>query len=153
VTRIMPHSQGVKEVALLRASRDLDTHALFPGPGPGNQTVPANSEEAPCDEFNNDNRPCCHVAITAKEAALQEEQEDLKNAGDKQTIKRLSRKETSEYYDLMHRRFGHIGPDQLRNLHKVTKLKRPIVVPTEKEICRVCKLTKLRNRTNKTLSP
>jgi hypothetical protein len=115
--------------------------------------VTAHPEETPCDKFNDDNRPCCHVALTAEETALQEEQEALKNAGDKQTIKRLSRKETLDYYNLMHRRFGHMGPDQLRNLYKVTKLKRPIVVPTEKEICQVCKLTKLRNRTNKTLSP
>ncbi len=46
-----------------------------------------------------------------------------------------------------------MGLDQLKNLYKVTKLKRPIVVPIEREICRVCKLTKLRNRTNKRLSP
>jgi len=115
--------------------------------------VTAHLEETPCDKLNDDNGPCCHLALTAKETGLQEEQEALQNTGDKQTIKRLSRKETSDYYNLMHRRFGHIGPDQLQNLHKVTKLKRPIVVPTEREICRVCKLTKLRNRTNKTLSP
>jgi hypothetical protein len=68
-------------------------------------------EETPCDKFNNNNGPCCHVALTAEETALQEEQEALKNIGDKQTIKRLSKNKTLDYYNLMYRRFGHIRPD------------------------------------------
>ena len=53
----------------------------------------------------------------------------------------------------MHRRFAHLGPEKLRSLHKVTTLKRPVLFPVEREMCRVCKLTKLRNKTSKVLSP
>lgn len=103
--------------------------------------------------FDLDDEPCCHVALTAGEAMQLDENEDLEGVREGKTMKRLSRRERVDYYNLMHRRFGHMGPDQLRNLHKVTKLKRPIVIPLEREICRVCKLTKLRNRTNHKLSP
>ena len=82
--------------------------ARFPKPGLGNQDITAHLEETPYNKFNNNNRPCCHIVLTAKETALQEEQEALKNTGDKQTIKRLSRKETLDYYNLIHRRFGYI---------------------------------------------
>lgn len=53
----------------------------------------------------------------------------------------------------MHRRFAHLGPEKLRSLHKVTTMKRPVLVPVDREMCRVCKLTKLRNKTSKILSP
>jgi hypothetical protein len=85
--------------------------ARFLKPGLGNQDVTTHLEETPYNKFNNNNGPCCYIALTAKETALQEEQEALKNTRDKQTIKRLSRKETLDYYNLIHRRFGHIGLD------------------------------------------
>lgn len=58
-----------------------------------------------------------------------------------------------ENYLLWHRRFNHLGPDKIRNLHKVTTLGKPIKVPTKREICEVCVLTKMTNRTPKELSP
>jgi Reverse transcriptase (RNA-dependent DNA polymerase)/gag-polypeptide of LTR copia-type len=58
-----------------------------------------------------------------------------------------------EYYLLMHRRFSHLGPEKLRNLHKVTTLSRPIKTPSKKEICEVCSLTKMTNLIPKQLSP
>ncbi len=48
-------------------------------------------------------------------------------------------------YRLIYRRFAHLRLDKLRNLYKVTILKRPVLVPVDREIYRVCKLTKLRN--------
>lgn len=42
--------------------------------------------------------------------------------------------------------------EKLRNLHNVTKFKRPVVVRADKEIFRVFKLKKLRNRTEKVCS-
>ena len=52
----------------------------------------------------------------------------------------------------MHRRFNHLGPEKIRNLHKVTTISAPIKIPTEREICEVCALTKMKNRIPKTLS-
>jgi hypothetical protein len=53
----------------------------------------------------------------------------------------------------MYRRFAYLGPDKIYNLYKVTTLKCPVLVPIDREMCRVYKLTKLRNKTSKTLSP
>jgi len=52
-----------------------------------------------------------------------------------------------------HRRLGHIGAEKLRNLHKVTKLKQRILIPSEIPSCEVCRISKIKNRMNKTLSP
>jgi hypothetical protein len=49
-------------------------------------------------------------------------------------------------YQLMHRRFNHLGPDKIRNLHKVTTMSTPIKIPSETETCTVCALTKMTNR-------
>ncbi|KAI0991347.1 hypothetical protein K3495_g16840, partial [Podosphaera aphanis] len=54
-------------------------------------------------------------------------------------------------YLIWHRRFAHLGPEKLRNLHKVTSLKKPIKVPRDLDICEVCALTKIRNRIPKQL--
>jgi hypothetical protein len=50
-----------------------------------------------------------------------------------------------ENYLVWHRRFDHLGPDKIRNLHKVTNLSLPIKVPTKLDICEVCILTKMTN--------
>jgi hypothetical protein len=99
-------------------------------------------------ENSQDSEPCCHRALTADE----EDDVHIHDDGE-HGLRKLSRTENLARYRLMHRRFAHLGPDKLRNLHKVTTLKRPVLVPTDREMCRVCKLTKLRNRTNKVLSP
>jgi hypothetical protein len=61
-------------------------------------------------------------------------------------------KNDKERYLLFHRRFSHCGPKKLRNLHKVTTLKKRIIVPTKREICEVCALTKIKNKFPKQLS-
>jgi hypothetical protein len=55
-------------------------------------------------------------------------------------------------YKLMHRRFNHLGPEKIRNLHKVTTMSAPIKIPTEREVYEVCALAKMKNRIPKTLS-
>jgi hypothetical protein len=49
-------------------------------------------------------------------------------------------------YILWHRHFNHLGPDEIRNLHKVTNPATLIKVPNNIDICEVCVLTKMTNR-------
>jgi hypothetical protein len=56
-------------------------------------------------------------------------------------------------YQKYHRRLGHVGAEKLRNLHKVTKLEQRIIIPNEIPPCEVCRISKIKNRMNKTLSP
>ncbi len=60
-------------------------------------------------------------------------------------LRKLLYTENLARYRLIHRRFAYLGLNKLRNLYKVTMLKRPVLVPIDREIYRVCKLTKLRN--------
>jgi len=53
-----------------------------------------------------------------------------------------------EEYRLWHRRFAHLGPRKIANLHKVTTLEKPIPVYTDLE-CETCSLTRMRNRKGK----
>lgn len=55
-------------------------------------------------------------------------------------------------YIKYHERFAHLGPSKLRDLHKVTTLKKKITIPKEVDICDVCSLTKMKNRVRKQLS-
>ncbi|KAI0997587.1 hypothetical protein K3495_g10600 [Podosphaera aphanis] len=139
----MPHSQGVKEVSLLCI------------PDTPHNNMEEISSTKPSTERHTVVRSdtCFHTALTIDEAESLYHNENLELSEHCYAIDTISQQEKSEYNNLMHRRFGHMGPDQLRNILKVTRLKRPIVVPADKDTCRVCKLTKLRNRTNKTLSP
>ncbi len=61
------------------------------------------------------------------------------------SLRKLSRTKNLARYKLIYRRFAHLRLDKLRNLHKVTILKRLVIVLINREMCRVCKLTKLRN--------
>ena len=62
-------------------------------------------------------------------------------------------KEQRRWYRLMHRRFGHCGPNMLRKLHKVTSLRNPIrIPPPHRRVCAPCKLAKMRNLTRKQLA-
>ncbi len=61
------------------------------------------------------------------------------------SLRKLSRTENLAKYRLIYKRFVYLGLDKLRNLHKVTILKRLVIVPIDREIYRVCKLTKLCN--------
>ncbi len=60
-------------------------------------------------------------------------------------LRKLSRTENLARYRLIYRRFAYLGLDKLRNLHKVTILKRLVIVLINREMCRVCKLIKLCN--------
>ncbi len=66
-------------------------------------------------------------------------------------LRKLLRIENLAKYKLIYKRFTYLRLNKLRNLYKVTILKRPVLVPINREIYRVCKLTKLRNRINKVL--
>jgi len=61
------------------------------------------------------------------------------------SLRKLLRTENLARYRLMYRRFAHLRLDKLRNLYKVTILKRLVLVLIDREMCRVYKLTKLRN--------
>ena len=56
-------------------------------------------------------------------------------------------------YLLWHRRFTHFGPAKLRDLHKMTTLKKQIIIPAKKEVCEVYKLTKMRKQINHQIRP
>ncbi len=60
-------------------------------------------------------------------------------------LRKLLRIKNLARYRLIYRRFAYLRLDKLRNLYKVTMLKRPVLVPIDREIYRVCKLIKLRN--------
>ena len=62
-------------------------------------------------------------------------------------------KDEKERYLLMHRRFNHLGPKKIRNLHKVTTLNKAVKIPTTMEICEVCATTKMTNQIRKELNP
>jgi hypothetical protein len=55
-------------------------------------------------------------------------------------------------YKLMHCRFNHLGPEKIQNLYKVTIINALIKILTEREVCEVCTLTKIKNKIPKTLS-
>ncbi len=67
-------------------------------------------------------------------------------------LRKLLYTENLARYRLIYRRFAYLGLDKLRNLYKVTILKRPVLVLINREIYKVYKLTKLYNRINKTFS-
>jgi Pol polyprotein len=69
-----------------------------------------------------------------------------------QPVEELSKSE-QERYMLWHRRFSHLNPQKIRNLHKISTLAKPIKVPTNWEPCKVCALMKMKNRIPKELTP
>ncbi|KAI1006754.1 hypothetical protein K3495_g1463 [Podosphaera aphanis] len=62
------------------------------------------------------------------------------------------RKHELERYLKYHRRFAHLGPEKIWNLHLVTTLKKRIKVPRDLDVCDVCAPTNMKNRIPKTLS-
>ena len=52
----------------------------------------------------------------------------------------------AKLYKLWHRRFAHLGPAKLRDLHKITTLEKPIpIVHNHDDVCEVCALIKFNN--------
>lgn len=70
---------------------------------------------------------------------------------DDSTDDEASGKEIDRYLKY-HQRFAHLGPEKIRNLHKVTTLKKKIKIPRDLDICDICALTKMKNRKPKELS-
>lgn len=70
---------------------------------------------------------------------------DYDQTNDKDSSEYIGQSE-KERYMLWHRRFAHLGPEKLRNLHKVTTLREAIKIPKHREICDVCQLTKMTNK-------
>ncbi|OBW64777.1 MAG: Nucleotide-diphospho-sugar transferase [Aureobasidium pullulans] len=50
-----------------------------------------------------------------------------------------------EEYQLWHRRIAHLGPEKIRNLHKVTTLEKPVQVTPDHQ-CIVCSVANIRNK-------
>jgi hypothetical protein len=88
---------------------------------------------------------CAHNAEDQSDAETSEGQSEPKVSKVKKSERTL--------YKLWHRRLGHLGKEKIRKLHKVTTLKHQIKVPSQVDECEVCKLTKMRNRITKELSP
>jgi hypothetical protein len=70
--------------------------------------------------------------------------------GTKQKTNKLTAAE-KENYLLWHQYFNHLGPDKIRNLHKVTNLSSLIKVLTKLNMCEVWILTKMTHQTLKQL--
>ena len=75
------------------------------------------------------------------------------NSLDDEYSRRLLIQAEKDRYLLFHRRFAYLSPNKIRNLYKVTTLKKPIRVPKNTKIYKVYSLTKLRNKIPKTISP
>ena len=54
-------------------------------------------------------------------------------------------------YKLYHRRFSHLGPGKLRYLHERTTLEDRLIIPENRGIYNIYKLTKIRNKIPKRL--
>jgi hypothetical protein len=64
-----------------------------------------------------------------------------------------SERKRLERYTLWHRRFAHLGPDIISQLHKVTTLTDPVQTVNQKEKCEVYQIAKIRNRRNHDTQP
>jgi hypothetical protein len=85
------------------------------------------------------------------QAYLGDSQSESSSTNQKEETPEVAKKR----FELWHRRFAHCDPEKLRYLHRVTDLKERIRIPsnTRRSPCEVCKLSKLRNRIRKELSP
>lgn len=54
-------------------------------------------------------------------------------------------------YTLVHRRFGHMGKDTIRNLHQVTNHE-AVQLPKEQHLCSACQISKIRQYVNHTVA-
>ncbi|KAI0992332.1 hypothetical protein K3495_g15854 [Podosphaera aphanis] len=61
-------------------------------------------------------------------------------------------KEERARYRLIHRRFGHYGPNIIGKLHKTSNIERVKIPIAEKRICKSCKIGKMMNKISKTLA-
>ena len=56
-----------------------------------------------------------------------------------------------DFYTLWHRRSDHLKSAKLKNFHKVTTLKKSILIIEQRESCEVCSITKMINKRNRHL--
>ena len=56
-------------------------------------------------------------------------------------------------YLLWHHQFAYFDPVKLRDLYKMTILKKQIIISTKKKICEVCELMKMRKWINHQVGP
>ncbi|KAI0993059.1 hypothetical protein K3495_g15125, partial [Podosphaera aphanis] len=61
-------------------------------------------------------------------------------------------KEERARYRLIHRRFGHYGPNIIGKLHKTSNIDRVKIPIAEKRICKSCKIGKMKNKICNTLA-
>jgi len=107
-------------------------------------------------ESSSDNASDPYTDLPLQEGKIKrkshEPRKDTANTNDCKD-KRLSNNDLTRYM-LMHRRFGHCGPEKLRRLHRVSNITK-IRVPGHamRSPCGVCKLAKLKKTIRKQLSP
>ena len=80
--------------------------------------------------------------------AVSDSEVDPDDSGEEEAATKQERRT----YRLMHRRFGHYGPNLLRNLHKVSNLSKIKIPPADRRLCEPCTLAKMRNRFSKVLA-
>ncbi len=94
----MPHSQGLKEIALM-CSQSLPISTT---------TSNTLTKTNPRDGIKI-TEVCCHMALTVEEQN-QRSKNHNKGTLDHQGI---SQREKTDYYNLMHKLFGHMGTEKL----------------------------------------
>lgn len=94
-----------------------------------------------------------NVAKGYEETALNTQEQVIKSKPDEshESDNEATTQKDRARYLRYHKRFAHLGPKKIANLHHVTTTKR-IKVPKDLSICEVCALTKLRNKIPKELA-
>ncbi|KAI1000496.1 hypothetical protein K3495_g7703 [Podosphaera aphanis] len=98
-SRIIPHSPGLKEIALI-CSQSLPIST-------------SNSAILTKTNLRDGTEPtaiCCQMALTVEE----ENQRDKNHDNGSLDHQGILRRERTDYFNFMHKRFGHMGTEQLR---------------------------------------
>jgi hypothetical protein len=96
-----------------------------------------------------------HVSKKCKDTAfagVETRENTTPTATDDGSDNEATKEKELERYLKYHQRFAHLGPNKIRNLHKVTTLQKKIKIPKDLDICDVCAITKMRNKIPKQLS-
>ena len=104
-------------------------------------------------------KPRAQAHPTQDEAMLSESEQDANahaeennSDPDESEAEEPTTKKERKTYRLMHRRWGHYGPEMLRKLHLVTKIKKIKIPPAGRRVCGPCKKGKMRNKISKILA-